>query len=107
MKRGVTATAPVSPAANTTLVAVATNASLSKLQATRIAQLAQVGLSRVVSPCYTRIDGDVVFCLSPMGSKLIADVDTLGVAAAEAVAEAIVRAVRRSGALGGIPGLGG
>lgn len=110
MKRGVTApvsSAPVNPAANTTLVAVATNASLSKLQATRIAQLAQVGLSRVVSPCYTRIDGDVVFCLSPIGGQLIADVDTLGVAAAEAVAEAIVRAVKRSGGLGGIPGLGG
>jgi len=109
MKRGVTA--PAQPAANTTLVAVATNAGLSKLQATRVAQLAQVGLSRVVSPCYTRIDGDIVFCLSPLESKLtgkrrVADVDTLGVAASEAVAEAIVRAVKLSAGLGGIPGLG-
>ncbi|MBY0505717.1 MAG: P1 family peptidase [Bryobacteraceae bacterium] len=105
MKRGVTAP-PVGGPTNTTLVVVATNAALTKIQATRVAQLAQVGLSRVVSPCYTRIDGDVVFCLSPLGIKMAADVDTIGVAAAEAVAEAIVRAVKRSAGLGGIPGIG-
>ena len=104
LKRGVLA--PATSISNTTLVAVATNASLSKLQATRVAQLAHAGLTRAVWPAHTRIDGDVVFCLSPMGGKHQADVDALGVAASEAVAEAIVRAVRISAGLGGIPGLG-
>jgi L-aminopeptidase/D-esterase-like protein len=105
LKRGALAPAPAA-AANTTLVAVATNASLSKLEATRIAQLAHAGLARTISPAYTRIDGDIVFCLSPLVGKGKADLDALGVAAAEAVTEAILRAVKLSGALGGIPGLG-
>ncbi len=104
LKRGVLA--PATSISNTTLVAVATNASLSKLEATRVAQLAHAGLTRAVWPAHTRIDGDVVFCLSPMGGNHKADVDALGVAASEAVAEAIVRAVRGSAGLGGIPGLG-
>ena len=104
LKRGVLA--PATSISNTTLVAVATNASLSKLEATRVAQLAHAGLTRAVWPAHTRIDGDVVFCLAPMGGKHQADVDALGVAASEAVAEAIVRAVRISAGLGGIPGLG-
>ena len=104
LKRGVLA--PATAISNTTLVAVATNASLSKLEATRVAQLSHAGLTRAVWPAHTRIDGDVVFCLSPMGGNHKADVDALGVAASEAVAEAIVRAVRLSAGLGGIPGLG-
>lgn len=102
MKRGALAPTAVS---NTTLVAVATNAALDKQQCTRVAQLAHAGLTRAVWPAHTRVDGDVVFCLSPIGSKGKADVDALGVAAAEAVAEAIVRAVRMSASLGGVPGL--
>ena len=109
MKRGVLAPPPAAPA-NTTLVAVATNAPLDKLQATRLAQLAHAGVSRTISPAYTRIDGDIVFCLSPLvgpkGTAKRADLDTLGVGAAEAVEQAILRAVRRSAGLGGVPGLG-
>ncbi len=104
LKRG--GLAPAAPASNTTLVAVATNATLNKLEATRVAQLAHAGLTRAVWPAHTRIDGDVVFCLSPLVGNRKADVDALGVAASEAVAEAIVRAVKLSGGLGGIPGLG-
>lgn len=90
---------------NTTLVAVATNAKLSKVTATKVAQLAQVGLSRVVSPAYTMIDGDVIFCLSPLTATAGADVHALGIAAAEAVAAAIVRGVTTAKALGGVAGL--
>lgn len=104
LKRG--GLAPAAPASNTTLVAVATNATLNKVEATRVAQLAHAGLTRAVWPAHTRIDGDVVFCLSPLVGNRKADVDALGVAASEAVAEAIVRAVKLSGGLGGIPGLG-
>lgn len=88
---------------NTTLVAVATNALLNKVQATKLAQMAQHGMVRAISPVHLMSDGDVAIALS-MGEER-ADVDALGVAAGEAVSEAIVRAVRAAETLGGIPGL--
>jgi L-aminopeptidase/D-esterase-like protein len=88
---------------NTTLVVAATNARLSKVEATKLAQLAQNGLARAVSPAHTMFDGDLVVALSIGKEK--ADVNALGVAAAEAVAQAIVRAVRLAPSLGGLPGL--
>jgi len=89
---------------NTTLVAVATNAQLSKVGATKLAELASLGMARTIYPVNTMFDGDVVFALSLGDAQ--ADVNTLGVAAAEAVAEAVVRAVRSAPSLGGLPGLG-
>jgi L-aminopeptidase/D-esterase-like protein len=50
-------------------------------------------------------DGDVTIALS-IGTAS-APVDSLGVAAAEAVAESILRAVRLAPSLGGLPGLKG
>ncbi|HEU0142997.1 MAG TPA: P1 family peptidase [Bryobacteraceae bacterium] len=88
---------------NTTLAVVATNARLSKVQATRLAQLASVGIARTISPVWTSYDGDLVVALST-GTR-DADVNALGVAAVEAVAESVQRAVRLSPGLGGLPGL--
>jgi L-aminopeptidase/D-esterase-like protein len=48
-------------------------------------------------------DGDIVFGLS-LGDRA-ADVNTLGIAAADAVAQAILRAVRLAKTMGGVPGL--
>ncbi len=90
---------------NTTLGIVVTNARLDKVQATKLAQLAQLGLARTIYPVNTMSDGDLVIALSH--GELKAPVDTLGVAAAEAIAEAIVRAVRLAPTLGGVPGLAG
>lgn len=88
---------------NTTLVVVATNARLNKVQAAKLAAMAQAGCARVVSPVHTLFDGDLVFSLS-LGEAQ-ADLNALGVAAAEAVAAAIVRGVRTARTLGGVPGL--
>jgi len=88
---------------NTTLALVATNAALDKVQATKLAQLGQLGVARTIYPVNTMSDGDIVIALS-MGT-LRAPVDALGVAAAEAVSESILRAVRLAPTLGGIPGL--
>jgi L-aminopeptidase/D-esterase-like protein len=88
---------------NTTLVAVATNARLTKVQATKVAQMAQHGMVRAISPVHTMGDGDVVIALS-IGNEQ-ADVNAIGVAAGEAVAEAIARSVRNAQSLGGLPGL--
>jgi L-aminopeptidase/D-esterase-like protein len=88
---------------NTTLVVVATNARLTKVQSTKLAQLGSVGMARTISPVWTTVDGDVVFALS--AGERRAPLNTLGVAAAEAVAAAILRAVRYAPSLGGLPGL--
>jgi L-aminopeptidase/D-esterase-like protein len=90
-------------ATNTTLVVVMTNAALTKLQATKVAQMAQDGLARSLRPVHTQFDGDLVFTLSTGTHR--ADLSALGTAAAEAVAQAILRAARAATSLGGLPSL--
>jgi len=89
---------------NTTLAVVATNAAISKVEATRLARLAGLGMARTIYPVNTMSDGDTIFALS-LGDRRAA-IDSLGAAAADAVAAAILRAVRMARTLGGVPGLG-
>ena len=95
--------ASITSSQNTTLVVVATNAGLSKVQARKLAQLGQIGLARTIRPVHTMSDGDVVIALS-VGTQE-ANINALGVAAAAAVEEAIMRGVQRAAGRGGIPGL--
>ena len=88
---------------NTVIGVIATNAKLSKAQATKVAQMAQDGVARAIRPAHTMLDGDVIFALSTGAVK--ADVSTVGAFAAEAMVEAILRAVRMAGSAGGLPGL--
>jgi L-aminopeptidase/D-esterase-like protein len=78
---------------NTTLAVVATNAALTKSEATKVAQMAQTGLARVIRPAHSPLDGDVVFALSTsdLGGK--ASVSLVGALAAEVLSEAIVMGV--------------
>jgi L-aminopeptidase/D-esterase-like protein len=104
MKRGAARKDFASPAlTSTTLAVVATDARFDKLGVTKIAALAQNGLARTIAPVHTMFDGDVVFALS-LGEKQ-ADVNTVGTAAADAVAAAIVRAVTKARSLGEVPAL--
>jgi L-aminopeptidase/D-esterase-like protein len=89
------------PMENTTLGIVATNVALTKVQATRLAQVAHDGFARAIYPAHTSVDGDAIFALSTATHNGTANVDQLGALAADAVADAIVRAVR---AATGIPG---
>jgi L-aminopeptidase/D-esterase-like protein len=89
---------------NTTLAVVATNAALSKVEATKLARLAGLGMARAIYPVNTGSDGDTIFALS-LGS-LRANIDSLGAAAADCVVQSILRAVRSARSLGGLPGLG-
>ena len=89
---------------NTVIGAVATNAKLTKAQATKVAQMAQDGIARTIRPAHTMLDGDVIFALSTGTKK--ADVSTIGAFAAEVMAQAILRAVKMAKAAGGLPGLG-
>jgi L-aminopeptidase/D-esterase-like protein len=88
---------------NTVIGAVATNAALTKAQATKVAQMAHDGLARTVRPAHTMLDGDTIFALST-GSKK-ADVSIIGSFAAEVMVQAIVRAVKMAKPAGGLPGL--
>lgn len=90
---------------NTTLAVVATNARLNKVQAGKLAQMAHLGLARTIYPVNTMSDGDLVIALSVGDAQ--ADLTALGVAAAEAVAQAVLRAVRMAPSMGGLPGLRG
>jgi L-aminopeptidase/D-esterase-like protein len=91
--------------ANTTLAVVATNARLTKAQITKVARMAHDGLARAISPAHLPSDGDTVFALAT-GIHGEADVGTVGALAAEAVADAILRAVRGAKAVAGYPSAG-
>ena len=86
---------------NTTLVVAMTNALLTKVEAAKMAQMAQDGLARAVRPVHTQFDGDLVFALS-IGQKKVG-LNTVGTAAAEVTAEAIVRGAKLAKGLGNIP----
>lgn len=80
--------------ANTTIGVVATNAQLTKAQATKVAQMAQDGLARAIYPAHTMGDGDTVFSLASGLWEGEPNVTVIGALAADVMAEAILRAVR-------------
>ena len=88
---------------NTTIGVVATNARLTKAQATKVAQMAQNGLARAIVPVHTPSDGDTVFSLATGTLTDGFDVGQVGALAAEVMADAILRAVRAAQGLPGIP----
>ncbi|WP_221030571.1 P1 family peptidase [Actomonas aquatica] len=87
-------TADPLPVENTTIGVVATNAQLTKAQATKMAQMAQDGLARTTYPAHSMIDGDTVFSLATGGWTGPADVSQIGALAADVMTEAILRAVQ-------------
>jgi len=89
--------------ANTTIGVVATNASLTQAQATKVAQMAQDGLARAIYPSHTPGDGDTVFSLATGTLQGNASVSTIGSLAADMMAEAIVRAVWAATGIEGLP----
>jgi len=101
MKQGITRPSFAVP--STTLAVVATNAQLDRVQATKLAAMAQTGLARAIHPVHTLFDGDIVFALS-LGSNA-ADLNTLGCLAAEVVTQAIIRAVTQATTLADVPAL--
>ena len=88
---------------NTVIGAIATNARLTKTQATKVAQMAQDGLAQAIRPAHTMFDGDTIFALAT--GEVDADVSTVGAFAAELMANAIVRAAKLAESAGGLPGL--
>jgi len=86
------------PGRNTTLAVVATDAPLSKVDLRRLARMAGTALPRRISPVHTPFDGDVVFALSTATEARAfgaAELMALGVAARDALEEAITGAAPR------------
>jgi L-aminopeptidase/D-esterase-like protein len=97
IKGGAAATA----AENTTLAVVVTDADLTKVQAKRLAMIAQTGFARAIYPVHAPLDGDVLFAAAT-GEKPIdplVGLTELGMVAANVVARAIARGVHAATAL--------
>jgi L-aminopeptidase/D-esterase-like protein len=86
---------------NTTLAVIATNARFNKRDITKVAQMAQGGLIKTISPVHTTFDGDLVFALS--AGELDSDINQVGVLGDFVIAEAIKRAVKKADGFGIIP----
>ena len=88
---------------NTTLVAVVTNATLTKVELNRLAQRSHDALAKRIVPVHTSFDGDTVFAVS-MG-EFDAPLDLVASLAVDAVSDAIVDAVKSAEPLGGFVSL--
>jgi L-aminopeptidase/D-esterase-like protein len=93
------------PGTNTTLVVVATNASLTKERAQLLSRAGNEALGRAVRPSHTMWDGDAVFSLGT--GTVESPQPTLERLASDVVAEAVRRGVRRASPLGGVPAVDG
>ncbi|MGM9578357.1 MAG: P1 family peptidase [Evtepia sp.] len=88
---------------NTVIGCVVTNAALNKSQAAKLAAVAQNGIARAVRPANATFDGDCMFAMCH--GTVPADPDAVGILAARAVEEAIIRAVKTAETLHGRPAL--
>jgi L-aminopeptidase/D-esterase-like protein len=99
------------PFGNTTIAVVATNASLSKVEVNKVAQMAHDGMAQAIRPAHTMFDGDTIFALA-LGSRSQVKTDPatsasyvtmIGLAAVTTLARAIVKAVRSATDLHDVP----
>ena len=81
---------------NTTIGAIITNACLTKVQATRLAQVGHDGLARTIRPVHTPMDGDTLFALGTGTQAGEVDMMRLCTAAAQATAQAVLSAVHHA-----------
>jgi len=92
--------------ANTTIGVITTNASLTKTQTTKVAQMAHDGLAMTIRPVHTMFDGDTIFALATGNlsrGKKPDDASVVGAAAVQVMAQAVLRAVRAARGLAGVP----
>ena len=88
---------------HTTIGVVATNARLTKAQARKVAEMAHDGIARAIVPSHTPSDGDTLFALANGRLEHSVNTGVVGSLAAEAVTEAILRAVRLARGVPGYP----
>lgn len=85
---------------NTTIGVVATNAALTKPQASKVASMAHNGYARTLRPAHSMFDGDTIFSLAT--GKVEADVNVVGLLAARVMERAVVAAVKKATPLCGL-----
>jgi len=93
----------VQEGAHTTIGIVVTNATLTKSEATKVAQMAHDGLARTINPVHTSADGDTIFAAATGTAAVRADVTTIGAIGAEVMARAVNRAARSAVGIPGLP----
>ncbi|GHO45134.1 P1 family peptidase [Ktedonospora formicarum] len=99
------------PFSNTTIAVIATTATLTKAECTKVAQMAHDGMAQVIRPAHTMFDGDAIFALSvgtrdsqqARGALAAQRVTMIGAAAAETLARAIVKGVQHARTLHNVP----
>ncbi|MBU0970453.1 MAG: P1 family peptidase [Proteobacteria bacterium] len=82
---------------NTTLGVIATNAALTKAQATKLAAMAQNGYARTLRPAHSMFDGDTIFAMS-LG-EFDVELSVVGLLAARVMERAVVQAVKTAKSL--------
>lgn len=85
---------------NTTIGIVATNAVLTKAQASKMASMAHDGYARTIRPAHTMFDGDTIFAMAT--GRVEADFTLAGLLAAKVVERAVVAGVKNAGPLCGL-----
>jgi L-aminopeptidase/D-esterase-like protein len=88
---------------HTTIGVVATDALLTDVQTSRLAQIAHDGLARAIDPVHTMVDGDTVFALATGTAPEFPLFPVLESAVPAVVRLAIERAVQSAHPLGGLP----
>ncbi|HKV98815.1 MAG TPA: P1 family peptidase [Vicinamibacterales bacterium] len=96
---------PTGSASNSTIGVVATNAKLTKAQASYIAQLSDDGYARTIFPIHTMVDGDAIFVLATGDRGGEVDLISLGALASEVVSLAVIRAATQATSIPGFPAL--
>lgn len=91
------------PGEQTTLAVIATNATLTKTQAVKVAQMAHDGFARAIYPVHTQVDGDTIFALATGTHAGSPSPLLVGSLAADVTAEAVVRAARAATGLPNLP----
>jgi len=85
---------------NTTIGVVATNAALTKAQATKLASMAQNGYARTMRPAHSMYDGDTIFAMST--GSFEADLSVVGLLAARTMERAVISAIKKAESLCGL-----
>jgi L-aminopeptidase/D-esterase-like protein len=88
---------------NTTIGVVVTNGTLTPAELSIVARMAQSGLARAIRPAHTPADGDTIFVLATGTRTEASNLLSIGALAADATADAIIRAVRAAISIPGYP----
>lgn len=88
---------------NTTIGVVATNAKLTKDEATKVAQMAHDGYGRGINPTHTPFDGDTIFCMATGTNPAHVLTGSIGALAADVMATAIMRSATQCEGIAGYP----